>query len=624
MRCSGDSIVEVQLAGVVSSVLNESDSTVLVRAADSNATAASDIRIVCSNGATVVKQAGWTYISKGEVAAVSPASGQYGTEISITGTGLLGGGGSIAALTLDGTPVDAIISQTSVEIVVVAAAAAASGAPGPVEILADTGAKVSSVGSWSYISAGVVSAVVPSSGQVGTDVVLTGTTMLGGGTARVTATLANPEATVRDANDTHVFLTVNKGTGRQVGVVTVCSNTGAIVTKLNGFEYLDGGVVQSVSPAQGQLGTYVTISGVGLFGGGDELLGVTLGTVPSVVVSGNETRIVVRSGGSINVGQAGDVLVVSDTGAEVVAVANWTFTNSSTIKSVTPSSGRTGTRVLIEGARLLGEADGIIISTVTLAGTEATVVNGTRQGAISVVAPVDEPKVVDLVVEADSGATATFEDGWEYVGNGNVTGVTPSVGQAGTLITIAGSGLLGGGASAASVALAGVAAAVVSSSESAVVVVAGGSNTTVALTGDVEIVASTGAVLRGEDVFTYNAEGRISSVDPADGQLGTVVTIRGTDLRGHGDEVTNVSLAGVDASILTKNNTKVVVTVEDGAAGVGDVVLTSASGALVSASDAFTYLELGLVDTISPVQGQVGTIVAINGTGLLGGASALE
>ena len=58
-----------------------------------------------------------------------------------------------------------------------------------------------------------------------------------------------------------------------------------------------------------------------------------------------------------------------------------------------------------------------------------------------------------MVLVGSSGATVTLENGGRYNAVGVVTSVFPSVGQAGTLVTINGTQLLGGGVSVASVQL---------------------------------------------------------------------------------------------------------------------------------------------------------------------------
>lgn len=82
----------------------------------------------------------------------------------------------------------------------------------------------------------------------------------------------------------------------------------------------------------------------------------------------------------------------------------------------------------------------------------------------------------------------------------------------------------------------------------------------------------------------------IDAVSPSFGVFlgGYPVTITGTDL-GNGWDVTNVTLNGQSAVIVSQSSTKLVVTAAATAAGTGDVVVQSASYGSVTLVDGFTY-----------------------------------
>jgi hypothetical protein len=58
-------------------------------------------------------------------------------------------------------------------------------------------------------------------------------------------------------------------------------------------------------------------------------------------------------------------------------------------------------------------------------------------------------------------------------------------------------------------------------------------------------------------------------------------------------------------------------------ASTGEIILTSASGAIIVASTAWTYLEPPALVEVYPTSGQVGTVATISGTGMLSGASSV-
>ena len=110
------------------------------------------------------------------------------------------------------------------------------------------------------------------------------------------------------------------------GDVVVTSDTGALVTRTNGFTYMAAGSITSVTPNAGASGTLVTIQGVELYGGGT---GVTR------VLLGGQTAFLSRSDSSagpiVVVAQAGtgvgDVVVVGNTGVTVRLVNGWTYSS---------------------------------------------------------------------------------------------------------------------------------------------------------------------------------------------------------------------------------------------------------------------------------------------------------
>jgi hypothetical protein len=84
--------------------------------------------------------------------------------------------------------------------------------------------------------------------------------------------------------------------------------------------------------------------------------------------------------------------------------------------------------------------------------------------------------------------------------------------------------------------------------------------------------------------------GAVSAVAPGSGQLGTVVTIQGTELRGHGAQVVQVTLAGVAATIQSENTTEVVVVAAEASDVQGAVVLVADTGAQATVPSPWQYV----------------------------------
>jgi hypothetical protein len=215
--------------------------------------------------------------------------------VTISGVGLLGGDTAITSVLLDGVEVTQIVSSNNSAIVVIAARSSASNVSGAVRISADTGFFFELPSAFQYLDEGIVVAVEPSTGQLGTRVVITGTDLRGSGDRVVAVTLANvPTALVNESN-TVVHVVATEGSAGS-GDVVLISESGATVTKANGWTYLPRGNVTAVSPNSGQHGTVVSISGTNLLAGATTFVDVKLAGVSVDTISfANDTLVVVPS-----------------------------------------------------------------------------------------------------------------------------------------------------------------------------------------------------------------------------------------------------------------------------------------------------------------------------------------
>ena len=226
-----------------------------------------------------------------------------------------------------------------------------------------------------------------------------------------------------------------------------------------------------------------------------------------------------------------------------------------------------------------------------------------------------------VVLTSDSGALVTQENGWTYAVAGAVSSVVPPTGQLDAWVTIRGSSLRGGSGAVVNVTLAGNAARIVSEADGVVVVVASASTGSVGT--DVVLVGSSGSLVMLGGGWMYATEGVVAAVAPSSGQHGTVVSITGARLRGNGSAVTQVTLNGVTARIVSQMDDVVQVEAGHGTAGVGAVVLTSSTNATVSRGSVWQYLPEGNISQVVPAIGQIGTRVTIRGRRMVGGGGSV-
>jgi len=584
-----DRLASVTLAGVaVSSITNQSSSFVVVEAAPSTP-GTGDVILTGSNGALITRRNGFAYVAVPSIATVAPATGQVGTRVTLTGSGMLGGGLSVGSLTLAGTAVQEVIAAND-STIIVRAAANSTQTSGNAVLTADTGAVVTKVDSWTYLPASAIATVVPNQGQFGTIATVSGSSLRGGSSTVVAATLGGVPGTVVSENNTEVVVRAGSGSAGS-GHVVLTADSGATSTLENGWTYLAPGVILALTPSSGQLNTVVTVAGTNLLGGGSTVAEATLKGVSVTVVSGNATEVVIRAG-TASAG-IGDLSLVANTGAQVTGANLWTQLAAGAISSVSPSDGQAGTYVNITGSNLLGGASEIV--SVTLVGTPATIISSSST-LIIVQAVARGAGSGDVVITSLQGATTTKVNSWTYLAPSNITGISPAQGQDGTRVTLQGTALLKTGDTIAAVSLNGVPVKSISSAsatEISVVAAAGSVGT-----GDVKCTATSGAVVILPNGWEYLAAATVSDVKPTTGQAGTKITISGARLLGGGASLAFVTLVGVNATIKSANNTVIVVSAGDGGSGAGDAVLVADTGATVRAKAVFTYETPGAIASI--------------------------
>ena len=412
-------------------------------------------------------------------------------------------------------------------------------------------------------------------------------------------------------------------TGGVTGDVVITSVDGSIVTETNGFTYITQSDIHSISPANGQYGTKVTITGVELLSGSASLSSVTLaGVTVSSIVSQSVTEVVVIADSSASA-TVGDVVLAAPNGASLELVNGWTYVAKPVITGISPVEGQIGTVVTITGTTLL--AGGASIDSAQLAGSPVQEVVSSNDTHVVVVAAGNTSLTVGKVlmvndVDAEIESSTNL---WTYLSStSTINDVTPSSGQSKTAVVISGSDLFGGGSAVVSVSLAGATATIVSQNDSVVIVTAASN---AAGTGAVKLTSDAGATTVLDNGFEYVAVASVDSVVPSSGQLNTVVTITGSGLLGGGSSFATVTMAGTSTTVVSGNDTHVVVRVGSGTAGVGAVVLTATSGAVVSSgAAAWTQLTDGNITSLSRSSGVLGVTVTISGTSLLGGAAGLS
>ncbi|MGA2498621.1 MAG: IPT/TIG domain-containing protein, partial [Tepidisphaeraceae bacterium] len=125
------------------------------------------------------------------------------------------------------------------------------------------------------------------------------------------------------------------------------------------------------------------------------------------------------------------------------------------------------------------------------------------------------------------------------------------------------------------------------------------------------------------DQYNYTVAPVVVSLSPAGGNTagGYPVTINGSGFTG----ATSVSFAGVNipsGAFASHSDTQITITTPAVTAGVYDVTVTTPNGtSTTSTADQFTYADIPTVTGISPTSGSFGTVVTIDGTNFINGAT---
>jgi len=614
----GTMVVSVTLAGVVATITMGNSNTLIKVEAGARATSGAGLIIVqADTGALTIASSNFTYLTASVITAITPAAGQLGNRVTITGQNLWAGGTQISTVTLGGKVAN-IENQTNEVVVVIVGTCGSSCAGRDVVVVSDTGSQTVLTDGWKYSQ---IVSISPSTGQRGTLVTLSGIGLFIDGTAVKNVKLAAIDVEkIVSANESYVIVQAGESAASVPSAVTIFANTGAAIDKAFFFKYLDPSIITAVSPTSGQLGTRVTILGNRFYGGGTRITLVQLGDTVATILSANDTTIVVRAVSSVAASSV--ITIVSDTNARTVG-GSWQQLTDAVITNAT-TSGQLGTLVEIVGLRLFcGAAGSNPITVVTLVNVSAEIIS---QSDTTVVVRAQEstPGQGDILLTTSTGAYVLLPNGYAYKTKGVIATVQPAAGQYGTVIVLTGTNLRGGSSAVAKVLIGGLAMTLLQENNTRVVIqLTNATTTALAMVGKATVVlfADSGATITLVDGFTFLPTGVLATVQPAFGQVGTRVVLRGTNLLGGGSVITMVTLNDAAALITFFNNTEIHLVASAGAEGLGDVVIVSDTSAMVIKAASFRYGPLGVVTSLFPARGRSGTYVVICGNDLLEGGT---
>ena len=474
---------------------------------------------------------------------ITPQSGPVGTVVAIVGSGF-GASQGTSTVMFNGTPVTWVSwSATSLQVQVPAGATSGN-------VVVTVSGKTSNTKSFTVTPPPIISSLSPTSGPVGATVVITGSNFTAGGT-QLPQVVFNPELLASPISSTDTSITVAVPAGASTGDLLVSVGGGNSNSVLFTVTSLDPSI-SSLSPSAGVIGTAVAIKGTN-FGSSQGTSTVTFNGTTGIPTSWNATSINV----AVPTGATTGNVLVTVGGVSSNPYGFEVGTAAPNITSISPTSGAVATSVTIKGTGF-GSTQGT--NTVSFNGVSGV---PTSWSATQVKVAVPASATTGSVVVTASG-TVSNAVSFSVPGTGpSITGLSPSSGPVGALVTITGTNF-GATQGGSAVTFNGIAVTAAGWSPTSIVATVPSGATSGNLVVTVSGTASNG--------LNFTVVPNITSLSPTSGAGGTSVTINGNSF-GSSQGTSTVTFNGTAATPTTWGTSSIIVPVPAGAA-TGSVVVT--------------------------------------------------
>ena len=530
----------------------------------------------------------FTVTSAPSITSIAPTSGAVGSSVVIAGANF-NAQGTGSAVKFGTVPATSFSNWTTSSVTAVVPA----GANGAVVVTAAGGVSSPAGPTFTLTSAPSITSIAPTSGAIGSSVTIAGTNFNAQGTGSAVSFGNTPATSITSWTTSSITAVVPSGA--VTGAVTVTAAGGVTSPAGPTFTVVSAPSVTSLTPNTGAIGSSVTIAGTNFN---------AQGTGSAVTFSGTLAPITSWSSGIIvvsvpNGAVTGNVVVTADGGVAGNGV-NFTVTVPPAIISLTPPTGEPGASITVAGNNFTGTT-----GTVTFNGQTAST---TAWTSASITAVVPNGATNGNVVVTAGGLQSNGSAFTVLVPA--ISGLNPTSGTSGTVVTITGSNL---GGSVGVVTFGGQSAAINSWSDSSIQAVVPGN----AATGNVVVTA--GALSSNGVAFTVvPATLTVANLTPITGAIGTQVRITGGGF-GANQGSSTVSLGTANATAVSWSDTSIVAIVPVG--GLSGPFSVSVNGQAAS-SPTFTVTPLpsGWIDSDIGSVGLAGSATYANGTFTVHGA----
>jgi hypothetical protein len=427
------------------------------------------------------------------------------------------------------------------------------------------------------VRAPTITSVSPARGPVGAAVTISGAN-LGTVTAADFNGAGVSSITVLSASSVRVVVPI----GAQTGRIHVANEAGNATSPI---DFVLSPQLVSMSPGRGLPESTVVLTGSNFTGATTVRFGSVAATLVQV---DSDTQITTQVPLTAVTGK---ISVTTLTGT-TTATTDFVVVRAPTLTSFSPASGPEGTLVTLSGANLAG------VSQVSFGGANVTAISIVSATSVRVVVPPGATSgkiiVADEVDTAQSAASFTVTPRILTI---------PAAAQPGAGVTIAGTSFTG----ASAVRFGGLAATFTVDGPTQITAMV----PTAAVSAKITVTTPGGTATSPTD-FTVVRLPMVTSFSPASGQVGTLVTLNGTNL----GTVTAVTFGDVSvtAPITVLSASSIQVTVPAGAL-IGRIAVTNPAGSAQSATNFTLAPRITGFDALS---GSDDTVVTILGTSFTG------
>ncbi|MCU0664571.1 MAG: IPT/TIG domain-containing protein, partial [Myxococcota bacterium] len=551
-----------------------------------------NITVQVYNAGQATSQKAFTVLAQIKIDALSPPSGPPGTKVKIIGSGFSDKKANIK-VTLGGKPVK-LLSSSANEIVVEIPMKGAEAGRFAVEI--------KGVGSFEFPTAfpvvfpPVISGITPTSGPIGTEIVIKGKGF-GANQAAAQVTLTGRPCAVTSVTDSEIHAFVPQGAGSGKLQVTV-AQMGMAESK-EGFEVWAPLAVTRMEPMWGVPGTEVRLWGTGFRSNpADHTLYIGSAKVP---VSQIENGVIIfKIPQEVPDGPLTLTLEVKERGSAPIAFP-LQVAHSPEIANITPTRGSVGTLVTITGKYFSDQASHLRL---TLNG-QVIAINAVTPTALTFAVPLGATNG-PIEIQTKRRGNAKSKAPFEVFTPVQVTSVVPTGGIVGSAVTI-----FGGGFEAVAknnkVTLSGKPVTVLEAGESRLKVQVPKGATTGKFRVEVKGRGFGEPPLNFAVVNPIN----VKTFKPDKGTPGTYVRITG---EGFDNPGLRCYLAQMPIGVRVESPTMALVMIPPGAPS-GQFVFTAPNAGRTESKSAFSVLTPLTVTGFRPPTGPDGTKVSIYGTG---------